>query len=164
MINKNLGLVAFFILLISCTTEESPKAQLSNPGFGVIETSISRDVNTTNLPVLIKTDQVIKGLQFTLTWDGTAAKIGQPQLTGLNSKFTVSVGKASAGQMKVLVFSMTGEALDTSEPVFMTIPVSILDSETEEISIFFNKAVFAGPNASSYDIPVTHAQLKVKNS
>ncbi|MEA3287288.1 MAG: hypothetical protein U9Q77_07925 [Candidatus Marinimicrobia bacterium] len=149
------------LILFNFCSKQSPEVQLSDPGFGVVETHIDVD-KVVDLPVLIKFDQVIKGIQFTLTWDTAIVKVGQPELTELNSGFTVSTSKGTGGEMKVLVFSMTGDVLNTSEPEILSIPISVLDSLADQVSLLFDKAVFAGPNALSYDIPVTHANLTVR--
>ncbi len=163
MFIKSSIVLSIFIMLIACT-EEGSQNTLSEPGFGIVETRISALENTTQIPVLLKTDELIKGLQFTLSWDTTLVTVGPPELNDLNASFTLKVGEGSLGKMKVLVFSMSGDALDTSEPAFMMLPVTLFDTQADVIDIFLNDVVFAGPQAASYSIPVTHAKLKVENS
>ncbi|NQV15042.1 hypothetical protein HQ531_06250 [bacterium] len=150
------------ILLISCTSEKQ-KIELSDPGFGVVETSIDAGSKVVNLPVLINTQEEIKGIQFTMTWDEEVAKVGKPHLTKLNSGFTVSTGAPARGQMKVLVFSMAGDVLNTLEPEILSIPITIIDPAAAEFSLIFENAIFAGSNAKSYEIPVSHANLKINS-
>lgn len=154
-------LLAMTAFLFMHCAQEPAKIELSNPGFGMVETSIAIRAEGTDLPVLLNTDQAIKGIQFTMVWDPTLAVVGQPVLTPTNSGFTVSAKKNINGTMKVLVFSMTGDVLNTTDPHVMNIPVSILEIEATKISIDFEDVIFAGPSATSYDIPVTQARLKV---
>ncbi len=150
------------ILLISCSGEPA-KIELSNPGFGVVETSIEARSEGVDLPVLLKTDEAIKGIQFTLAWEPSIGIVGTPVLTGNNSGFTITAKTRTNGTMKVLIFSMTGEELNTKDPEIMRIPVSILDPESSLFTLEFEKVIFAGPNARSYDIPVTDARLKISH-
>jgi len=147
--------------LLACSKAPDKKV-LSTPGFGIIEDQIAGSGQTVELPVLLNTDQDIKGLQFTLIWDPAIARVGPPQLTAENPDFTVSTGNGRDGRMKVLVFSMTSAIMHTENPVILTLPVTVIATAGQEVSIQFAKAVFAGPNAKSYTIPVTHAQLEVE--
>ncbi len=160
---KYILILLSLILFLSCS-KEPPEVTLSDPGFGVVETQINAGPKVVDLPVLFNTELEVKGIQFTLTWDATIAKVGQPQLTDQNPGFTVSTSKGGQGAMKVLIFSMTGDVLNTLDPEIMTIPVSILDPQAEAVSLIFDQAVFAGPNAMSYDIPITHASLTIQHS
>jgi len=63
--------------------------------------------------------------------------------------------------MKVLIFSMHGDALDLSDAHIFNVPVEITNSEATQFILSFEDVVFAGPNASSYEIPVTPADLMV---
>lgn len=157
---KHISILILLILLISCDSDKT-RIELTTPGFGVVETSIDATSKTVDLPVLINTQDEIKGVQFTLKWDTKIAEVGQPKVNELNPGFTVSAGKAVNGQMKVLMYSLAGEVLNTSESQILTIPITIINSEADNFSLIFDNAVFAGPNAKSYEIPVTHAQLKL---
>ncbi len=157
-------IILITLVLISACTREAPKSELSDPGFGVLEDIIEAGVGLVHLPVLLKSDQVIKGIQFTLAWDTTIAKLGKPLLTDLNPGFNVSTSEAVDGQMKVLIFSLTGDELNTLVPEILTIPVSLINPQADQLILSFEEAVFAGPNAMSHKIPISHAKLKVKHS
>ncbi len=154
--------VLLVLALFSSCSRETPPVELSDPGFGIVQTSIDAGDETVDLPVLIRTDKEIKGIQFTLTWDASIAKVGEPELTALNPDFTVSSRKGSIDKMKVLVYSLTGAVMNVSDPTILTIPMSIIDSQAKTVSLVFDKPVFAGPNAISYTIPVTHAKLRIQ--
>ena len=151
------------VMLIACTGN-TPEKTLSTPGFGVVETRIAATAGEVEIPILLKTTDVIKGLQFTLVWDKNQVRVGEPLLTETNPGFTVSTGNGRQGRMKVLVFSMTGEEMNTSDPEILKLPVRVVDPQAQDVMIQFDKAVFAGPHAKSYAIPVSNAQLKVTAS
>lgn len=159
--NKISLLTSITLLLISCSSEPKEK-DLTSPGFGVTATSIRAADEGVDIPVLLKSDEIIKGMQFTLAWDPNIGQVIQPVLTEANQGFTVSSSDGERGEMKVLIFSMTGDILSTTESVVMNIPIRITDLESETFDLFFYDAIFAGPKAVSYEIPVTHANLKIQ--
>lgn len=156
-----IGIIIFTIAtFFSCAKQESTNV-LSSPGFGIIETSVTTSVAGVDLPVYLKSDDIIRGIQFTLHWDETVGQVIKPELTEANPGFTVSAGEASGGQMKVLIFSMSGDDLVVGDNAFLTIPIRIIDTEASAFKITFKDPIFAGPKASSYSIPVSHANLKI---
>lgn len=157
----NFSLIVVSTLLLLACSQESKESELTSPGFGVTANTIRADQEGMDIPVLLKTEETIKGLQFTLSWDPTIGQVIKPELTEANSGFTVSTTDAVRGEMKVLIFSMTGDVLNTAEPVIMHIPIRIMDGEAENFELFFNDAIFAGPKAVAYQIPVSHGQLKI---
>jgi len=154
-------MIVTLMVLVSCSQDMETKIELSNPGFGITETSIKAMDEGIDLPVLLKTDDVIKGMQFTLSWDPSIGQVIQPTLTNTNPGFTLSAGVAGNGEMKILIFSMQGDVFNTGESTIMTIPVRIIDPDATIFSLTFKDAIFAGPGAVSYPIPVTHARLKI---
>ena len=155
----NLTIVTL-VLLASCS-RESRELELNNPGFGVMATTIDAQAEGVDLPIHIKSDEVIKGIQYTMVWDPSVGQVMQPQLTEANSDFTISSTDGLGGKMKVLIFSMTGVELNMEESSIMNIPVRILDPEATDFTIIFEDVIFAGPNASSYSIPISHANLEI---
>ena len=153
-------LIAATMIFLSCSPE-AQKVELSNPGFGVIATSIDVVAEGVDLPVLLRTDDIIKGIQFTLSWDPTIGQVIKPVLTAMNPGFTISSSDGARGEMKVLIFNMSGDELITSDPSIMTIPVRILDSNAIDFAMTFKDVMFAGPGGAAYEIPVTHANLKI---
>lgn len=148
------------LALIACSSEPKER-KLTSPGFGVTATSIRVADEGIDIPVLLISDEVIKGMQFTLSWNPNVGQVIKPALTESNQGFTISSSEGERGEMKVLIFSMTGDVLNTAEPVVMNIPIRIIDPEAEAFELFFYDAIFAGPKAVSYEIPVTHAKLKI---
>lgn len=153
-------LAALFLIFPSCSPQ-APLAELSDPGFGVIASSIEAIDEGVDIPVLMKTADVVKGIQFTLTWDPAVGQVLKPALTATNPGFTISASEGGRGVMKVLIFSMSGEILETSNPNIMTIPIRIINPDAPLFKLEFKDAIFAGPNAMSYPIPVQHANLKI---
>jgi len=164
LMKSKLAVGIILLALFGSCSRELPEKSLSRPGFGVTQTRIIADGSETELPVLLNTTDIIKGLQFTLVWDVNQVRVGEPRLTETNPDFTVSVGNSRNGRMKVLVFSMTGGAMNTTDPEILKLPVRVIDPKADEVQIRLDKAVFAGPHAKSYAIPVTHAQLTVERS
>ena len=157
---KNYLLAAPLLLLLSCS-QDIQIVELTNPGFGVTASSINATDEGVDIPVLMKTDDVIKGMQFTLTWDPGVSQVLKPSLTASNSGFTISSSEGGKGEMKVLIFSMTGEVFNTSDPNIMTIPVRIINPDAPTFALAFKNAIFAGPSAVAYEIPVHHANMKI---
>jgi|FLOH01.1.fsa_nt_gi hypothetical protein len=149
-------------LLMSCSSETPNNMEISDPGFGIVASSVDARLEGVDIPILLKSADVIKGIQFTMSWDPEIGQVIEPSLTELNPGFTVSSSEGTNGQMKVLIFSMTGDVLNTNELKFMTVPVRIIDREAQTFDLSFKDVIFAGPNATSYSIPVTHAKLKIK--
>jgi hypothetical protein len=116
-----------------------------------------------DIPVLLKSSDVIKGIQFTLTWNSSVGQVLKPSLTASNPNFTVSTSEGNRGEMKVLIFSLTGDLINTEDDTIMTIPVRIINAEASDFTLAFKDVIFAGPNAISYDIPVFHANLKINH-
>jgi len=155
-------LLTSLIICISCS-QETQQIELTNPGFGVIASSIDIVDEGFDLPVLLQSDDIIKGVQFTLSWDPAVAQVIQPAMTAANAGFSISSSDGERGEMKVLIFSMAGDVLNTTDPTILTIAIRIIDPEAELFELSFNDAIFAGPNAVSYAIPITHAKLKVNH-
>lgn len=154
-------LILALVFIISCSRDVPTTLELSNPGFGITQTTIDARPEGVDVPVLIKTNDVIKGLQFTLSWNPELGQVIKPSLTDANPGFTISAGEAVNGEMKILIFSMQGEAFDTKEQVIMNIPIRIIDPDADLFTLTFRNTIFAGPGAISYEIPVTHARLKI---
>ncbi len=148
------------VMFLSCS-RETQNVELSNPGFGVIRTNIEVLDEGVDLPVLLRTDDIIKGIQFTLSWNPSVAQVIKPALTPTNPGFTISSSNGSQGEMKVLIFSMSGDVLNTTDSIIMTIPVRIIDPDAKLFNLVFKDVIFAGPGAVSYEIPVSQANLKV---
>ena len=159
--HTKLGIFAAILWLLLSCSQEAKKIELSNPGFGVTASSIEATDEGVDLPVMLKTEDIIKGIQFTLTWDPNVAQVIKPTLTSTNSGFSISAGDGNRGEMKVLIFSMAGDVFNTDDPTIMTIPVRIIDSEATLFTMAFKDAIFAGPSAVAYEIPVLHANLKI---
>jgi len=147
-------------IFMGCSSR-SDELELTDPGFGITATRIKAADSGVDIPVLLQSDDPIKGLQFTLEWNPKLGQVIKPVMTEKNAGFTISTSEVSGGVMKVLAFSMSGDQLDTSDPVIMHIPIRITDSSTDSFELLFQDVIFAGPAAASYDIPITHAKLKV---
>jgi len=152
--------IASIFICLSCS-KETQQIELTNPGFGVTASTIDVVDEGFDVPVLLKSDEIIKGLQFTLSWDPAIAQVIQPVMTASNPGFTISSGDGVRGEMKVLIFSMTGDVMVTTNSTILNIPVRIIDPGAELFELSFNDAIFAGPSAVSYEIPITHANLKI---
>lgn len=155
-------LITIFFLLVSCS-KKAQIIELSDPGFGVTASSIGAADEGVDVSVMMKTDDIIKGMQFTLGWDPDVGQVIKPSLTSSNPGFTISASEGDRGEMKVLIFSMAGDVFNTSDPTVMTIPVRIINPEATFFTLTFENAIFAGPSAVSYDIPVFHANLKINH-
>ncbi|MBC8193564.1 MAG: hypothetical protein ISR87_04455 [Candidatus Marinimicrobia bacterium] len=158
----NCLLAATLLILLSCS-QEAQIIELSDPGFGVTASSIDAADEGVDIPVLMKTDDIIKGIQFTLTWDPAVGQVIKPSLTSSNPGFTVSSSEGGRGEMKVLIFSMPGDVFNMSDPTIMTIPVRIINPDAPLFVLAFKDAIFAGPNGVAYEIPVFHAKLKINH-
>ena len=156
-----ISLLATTLLFFQSCSQDVQKVELSNPGFGITASSIDAADEGVDIPVLMKTDDIIKGMQFTLTWDPSIGQVIKPSLTATNPGFTISASEGGLGQMKVLIFSMTGAVFNTTDPAIMTIPVRIINPDAPDFTLAFNNAIFAGPSATAYEIPVLHAKLKI---
>lgn len=152
--------VIIVLMFIGCSTERKEK-ELSEPGFGITAIDIKAGKDEIGIPVYLKFNEDVKGIQFILSWDETIAEISQPEMTRTNPNFTVSNNQARDGKMKVLIFSMQGDVMDVTDPHIFDLPIEIINDEASELTVHFEDVVFAGPNASSYEIPVTHAQLAI---
>ena len=150
----------YLLILIGCASEKQ-KPVLSDPGFGVTAVEIQAGAEDVEIPVYLKYDEPVKGIQFTLVWDAAKVEVSKPILLDTNPSFTVSNNEPRNGQMKVLIFSMQGNILDVSDPEVFRLPLKLIDKEAPEVELRFENAVFAGPSASSYDIPITHAKIKI---
>ncbi|NQV29851.1 MAG: hypothetical protein HQ508_03090 [Candidatus Marinimicrobia bacterium] len=159
---SQLIIIVTMTLFASCSRETADKVEIGDPGFGIVASSVDSRIEGVDIPVLLKSADVIKGIQFTLSWDPEIGQVIEPKLTEMNPGFTVSSNVGAEGQMKVLVFSMTSDVLITSEPELMTIPVRIIDHDAETFNLWFKDVIFAGPNSTSYNIPITHAKLQIK--
>ncbi len=153
-------LMITFVFLVGCSSD-SKDPVLTSPGFGITKSEVSRSISETEIPVYLKYDEPVKGIQFTLDWDPDQADVGQPVINATNPGFTVSSKSAPGGRMKVLIFSMQGDVFDLTDPEVFRLPIKITDENCTEFNLRFEDAVFAGPSAASYDIPVSHAKFKV---
>ena len=153
-------LLVSLILIMGCS-REAPEQSLTDPGFGVTTLEIKAGAGPTNLPVYLKSAEPVKGIQFTLKWDPTIGQVSQPVLAPGNPGFTVSSNQGRPGSMKVLVFSLQGDILDPNQQEILNIPIEISSSAAERFTLRFDEAVFAGPSAKSYAIPVSHADLRI---
>ncbi len=162
MRHKYYLLITIFFFFLSCS-QKAQIVELSDPGFGVTTSSIDAADAGVDIPVLMKTDEIIKGMQFTLGWDPVIGQVIKPSLTASNPGFTISASEGGRGEMKVLIFSMAGDVFNTSDLTVMNIPVRIISPEADFFTLRFENAIFAGPSAVSYEMPVFHANLKINH-
>ncbi len=158
----NCLLAATVLILLSCS-QEAQIVELSDPGFGVTASSIDPNDEGVDIPVLMKTNDIIKGMQFTLVWDPDVGQVIKPSLTSSNPGFTISASEGGGGEMKVLIFSMSGDVFNTIDPTIMTIPVRIINPEATLFTMVFKDAIFAGPSAVAYSIPIFHGNLEINH-
>ncbi len=158
----NYSIITILIALTISCAKKVQNVAISDPGFGITTTIIEARSEGVDIPVFMKTQDVIKGFQFTLKWNPSVGQVLAPQLTDANSGFTVSAGEGTDGAMKVLVFSMSGDILQVPDTEILTIPVRIIDSDATTFSITLADAIFAGPKATSYNIPVTHGRMTIE--
>ena len=147
------------MLLITTCGKEVKVESFPNPGFGFNQSSIHQRDGM--LPLLLAHDQPIKGVQFTLRWDPSQLKLETPLVTESNSEFTVSANPGTPGRMKVLLFSFQGGELDLTDSQILQIPYAVTSQSIQKISIQLEDVVFAGPAATSYEIPVSQGDFEV---
>jgi hypothetical protein len=145
------------LLLAGCGGKESPKTE--NYGFGIGEYQIS--AGDARIPVYLRHTEPVKGVEFILSWDSTALELRAPALAPGNESFSIHSRERDGSQMKVLVFSMQGEPLRQSEDGLLYIPVTTVEGFQGTTELNFLQPVFAGENASSYDIPVDNGLISV---
>jgi len=157
---KPIIFISLAFLMLGCS-QESNRIALTDPGFGITATTIHSRDEGEDVPILLKSEEVIKGIQFTMVWDARIGQVIKPALTSANPGFTISVNDSERGRMKVLVFSITGEEFNQTDSSIMSVPIRITDPEAQEFDLVFEDVIFAGPNATAYEIPVSHANLKI---
>lgn len=157
---KQIIFISLAILMLSCTREPQ-RIALTDPGFGITATTIHSRDEGEDVPILLKSDDIIKGIQFTLVWDASIGQVIKPALTSANPGFTISVNDSERGRIKVLVFSITGEEFNLADSSILSLPIRITNPDAEQFDLVFEDVIFAGPNATSYEIPVSHANLKI---
>ena len=160
MKTKSLAVLLMLFLLTACSSD-SVEVELTDPGFGFTWKQISAEPAGFDVPIHLKYPEPMKGIQFTLVWDPSEGMVGEPVLREPNQSFSLSVNKKTPGRMKVLIYSMTSETFDLSSSHIMDLPVSILSREVQQFKLMFEDAIFAGPQAAAYTLPISHGQFEV---
>ncbi len=142
----------FFTLLMAACGERTPP--LPEEGFGAFDQQfqVGRE---TRVPVYLTTSKPVKGVEFMLSWNPELVRVATPEIRTAHAGFSVHARTHAPGLMKVLVFNMRGGAFDLSDPWILEIPVT--PATAGEGRLTLGSAVFAGPNATSYDLPVRSA-------
>ena len=107
------GLLTLLVVL-GCSRRSSPYA----PGFGVV-------LQSDELEAYLQTPEEVMGLEFTLHWDTSQVRVGDPRATAANAKQLVRF-RRRPGAMKVLMFSLQGEPISHDPPPVLRFPVQVL--------------------------------------
>jgi hypothetical protein len=89
-----------------------------------------------SIPVQLKSTAPVSGLQFAFKLDSRRFLVAQPKVTELSRNMSVAIYPAG-DEVRVMLYSLTGDPLPSNEGTVLQIPVVIAEplNQTEEIKI-----------------------------
>lgn len=154
-----IGLLLFVGFVVIACSKEEVAVESAQPGFGIGEVEINS--GAAKIPVFLRYDKPVKGVEFVLSWNLSELEVKSPILLPGNESFSVHSKVRDGNQLKVLVFSMKGDAMDLSNEIILHLPVVSMDGFKGISQLSFSDYVFAGGNSASYDIPVENGIISV---
>lgn len=149
--------VADITALIDLAVAGTPRVSddsFTEPTSGAAEISMSalpRDVKgTVSLPVLLKSTAPVSGLQFAFKLDSRRFRIAQPQLTEISREMSVAL-HAEGDEVRVMLYSLTGEPLPLQEGTVLQVPVTIAEPLTREENLKITAALAGTTNGGRLD-------------
>ncbi len=155
---KLLIIVTAGLVVLGCGKKAPEPDQRT--GFGISAVEIGP--GEVDLSVYLNYPQTVKGIEFMLSWNSDELEVKTPVLLPGNETFSVHARSYEPDRMKVLVFSMQGDAIKMLDGGILKIPVRTADDFSGPTELAFLDPVFAGPNATSYDIPVENGIISVR--
>ena len=113
------------------------------------------------IPITMDADGVLAAAQATLMFDPSKMSVGIPQLAGRADGMTLD-SHVSDGTLRLVLYSMAGEAITPGSGPALLIPVTILGNETSTPSLTLSGVVLSSPQAQV--VPVTLGTHTVKVS
>jgi hypothetical protein len=155
---SNAIVVLVLAVLIACTSEKG-SGEISGFGFKAIELNSGQEKE---IPLILNTTEQVKGIEFMLEWDPAQIRVKTPELLPGNESFSVHARAYGDNQMKVLLFSMQSAVLTPMASGILRVPVEPVNEFEGDTQLKIINTVFAGPNATSYDIPVEFGIITVR--
>jgi len=146
------------IVVASCSRQSD--ADLPAEGFGILDQQLRAGAKL-EVPVYLRTSETLKGIEFVLEWDVNAIQVDTPVLAEALTDFSVHARQHGPGRLKVLVFSMAGAVFDLKDPWILKIPITALPSDGGSTTLAIGSAIFAGPGATSHELPLHSCQLEI---
>ncbi len=89
-----------------------------------------------SVPVQIKATAPVSGLQFSFKLDSRRFLVAQPNVTELSQNMSVAI-HAAGDEVRVMLYSLTGEPLSVNEGTILQVPVTIAEplEREEELKI-----------------------------
>lgn len=104
-----------------------------------------------NIPVLVALDGAASGVQLKISYDPQAFKISSPFLTHFTDQMEIASYNKN-GELTILIYSSTGEAIHACSEPIISIPLQVLGSIKE--GLYFNVDQAIVINSTGEKIPV----------
>ncbi len=109
------------------------------------------------VPVSLKTDAPVAGLQMTVRYDPSAIRLLEPEPTDRLGDLTMEWSNIE-GVMQILIYSTTGQPIQPGQTHIVFIPVDVL---TQEATLTLDQFIAANPQAGTLPVTITTGQLRV---
>ena len=109
------------------------------------------------IPVSVRSDQMVAGLQMTLTFDPAKLAVGTPQLPGRSAGMTLQ-SHTDDGQIRLVLFSPDGYGITAGDGHILFIPVRILNGTP---AVTMSQVVLADRQAQAISVIPGNAAVQV---
>ena len=158
-----MALIAMLILA-ACGKNDSKKTAVAEIPEGLALGSVTvADGQIVNLPMTLKSELPVLGLQFDIAWDTSLVTLGEPVMVASNEFMSIR-SKMGAGRSRSLIFNTQSKAMDLTAGEILTIPVTIHSRMVGETPIQLTQVIVAGSNAKQIDLPVLSGKIVLSGS
>jgi hypothetical protein len=113
----------------------------------------------TIIPIEMETPMPVAGIQMTLKYDSNAITVGEPQITELSKGFETDYAVKS-GEMKILMYSLSGDLMPVGSDPIIIIPVKITPTSTENNLLQLKDIIISTANSNT--VPVLTEDTSIR--
>lgn len=118
---------------------------------------------TIEVPMTLKTDELIMGLQFDLVWDTSLVKIGEPVMVLDNQHMSIKT-RMNEGRLRTLIFSVQSKPMNLVTNEVLKIPVTVRSRLVGQTPLQLTQVIVAGSDAHQLQVPVQSGVIKLSGT
>ncbi|MCF7797114.1 MAG: hypothetical protein K9N11_05340 [Lentisphaeria bacterium] len=117
----------------------------------ILGTETGTTGDTLLVPLMLKTQDKVMGIQFDVVWDSSMITVGEPQLSLDNEHMSIRT-RDKGDRKTVIIFSLQGTAMDLVSNEVLKFPVIVHTEKSGDTPLHLTQVIVAGQGAEQLDI------------